>query len=113
MVTPPFQEYVSGHSAFSAAAAEVLKRYTGSDAFGASVTVAAGSSRVEPGLVPAQDITLSWPTFSAAADEAGISRRYGGIHFIEGDVVSRELGRKIGAQAYRLATDYIEGKAGD
>jgi hypothetical protein len=113
VVTPPFQEYVSGHSAFSAAAAEVLKRYTGSDTFGSSVTIAAGSSRVEPGLVPAQDITLSWPTFSAAADEAGISRRYGGIHFVQGDLESRALGRKIGAQAYSLASDYIEGKAGN
>lgn len=113
VVTPPFQEYVSGHSAFSAAAAEVLKRYTGSDAFGASVTVPAGSSRVEPGLVPARDTTLSWPTFSAAADEAGISRRYGGIHFIQGDLESRVLGRKIGLQAYGLASDYIEGRAGD
>ena len=46
VVTPPFPEFISGHSIFSAAAAEVLKRYTGSDNFGASVTVAAGSSRV-------------------------------------------------------------------
>lgn len=113
VVTPPFQEYVSGHSAFSAAAAEVLKRYTGSDAFGESVTIAAGTSRVEPGLVPAQDITLSWPTFSAAADEAGISRRYGGIHFVQGDLESRALGRKIGAQAFGKAADYIGGRAGN
>ena len=55
--TPPFAEYVSGHSTFSAAAAEVLARYTGSDALGASVTVPAGSSRVEPGTTPATDVT--------------------------------------------------------
>ncbi|GAB6194902.1 vanadium-dependent haloperoxidase [Lysobacter xanthus] len=113
VVTPPFSEYVSGHSAFSAAAAEVLKLYTGSDRFGASVTSPAGSSRVEPGLVPAHDVTLSWPTFSAAADEAGISRRYGGIHFVQGDMQSRALGRKVGAQAFALASDYISGRAGN
>ncbi len=112
VVTPPFSEYVSGHSAFSSAAAEVLKRYTGSDAFGASVMVRKGSSLVEPGLVPANDLTLSWTTFSAAADEAGVSRRYGGIHFVQGDLESRALGRKIGAQAYGLAMDYIDGRAG-
>ena len=107
VVTPPFPEFISGHSIFSAAAAEVLKRYTGSDNFGASVTVAAGSSRVEPGLVPATDLTLSWSTFSEAADEAGISRRFGGIHFIEADVQSRALGRLVGAQAYLRAQQYI------
>jgi hypothetical protein len=113
VVTPPFAEYVSGHSAFSSSAAEVLKLYTGSDYFGASVTAPAGSSRVEPGLVPAHDLVLSWTTFSAAADEAGISRRYGGIHFIDGDLEARTLGRKIGAQAYALSRAYINGTAGN
>ena len=112
-MTPPFPEYISGHSIFSSAAAEVLKRYTGSDAFGDSVTIPAGSSRVEPGLVPASNVTLSWPTFSAAADEAGVSRRYGGIHFVQGDLESRALGRKVGAQAYDLAQAYIAGTAGN
>ncbi len=113
VVTPPFAEYISGHSIFSSAAAEVLKRYTGSDSFGESVTIPAGSSRVEPGLVPATNLTLSWPTFSAAADEAGVSRRYGGIHFVQGDLESRALGRKVGAQAYDLAQAYIAGTAGN
>ena len=47
--TPAFAEYVAGHSAFSSASAEILKSFTGSDQFGASVTVLAGASRVEPG----------------------------------------------------------------
>src|SRR5205807_1257903 len=79
--TPPFPEYSSGHSNFSAAGAEILRLFTGRDVFGASVTFPAGSSRLEPGAVPADDLTLSWATFSEAADQAGISRRYGGIHF--------------------------------
>jgi hypothetical protein len=110
VVTPPFAEYVSGHSTFSAASAEVLRRYTGSDRFGASVTIAPGTSLVEPGLVPAQSITLSWPTFSDAADEAGMSRRYGGIHFEHADVQGRLIGRLIGAQAYAKAEEYWRGK---
>jgi len=77
--TPPFAEYISGHRTFSASAAEVLKLFTGSDTFGFSTTIPAGSSFVEPG-VPAQDEFMYWSTFSAAADEAGVSRRYGGIH---------------------------------
>jgi len=109
--TPAFPEFSSGHSAFSAAAAEVLRSYTGSDAFGYSVTAKAGTSRVESGAVPASDVTLAWSTFSEAADQAGISRRYGGIHFREGDVQSRAMGRKIGAQAWAKAQAYFGGFA--
>jgi hypothetical protein len=112
-ITPPFAEHVSGHSTFSSSAAEVLKLFTGSDGFPNSAVVRAGASLVEPGLVPAQDITLSWPTFSAAADEAGISRLYGGIHFRNGDLEGRKLGRKVGAQAYALSRAYIDGTAGE
>lgn len=71
VVTPPFPEYFSGHSVFSAAGAEILKSFTGSDAFGASVVIPARSSVGEPALVPASDVTLSWPTFSEAANQAG------------------------------------------
>jgi hypothetical protein len=107
VVTPPFPEYISGHSIFSMAGATVLKSFTGSDVFGNSVTIPAGASRVEPGLVPANDITLTWANFSDAANEAGISRRYGGIHFMEGDLVSRELGVKVGKLAWRKALTYF------
>ena len=112
VVTPPFAEYVSGHSIFSGSAARVLKLFTGSDRFGHSVTIRAGQSNVEGGLVPASDVTLRWRTFSDAADEAGISRRYGGIHFIDGDIQARKMGRKIGKQAWRKALTYFHGTAG-
>jgi hypothetical protein len=109
LATPPFLEYVSAHSAVSAASAEVLARFTGSDTFGASFILAAGKSTIEPGLTPATDVTLSWTTFSGAADQAGISRRYGGIHFEEGDLRARELGRQVGALAWTKAQSYITG----
>jgi hypothetical protein len=57
---PPFPEFVSGHSAFSAAGATILKKFTGSDAFGDSVSLAAGSSKIEPGVTPSKPITLRW-----------------------------------------------------
>jgi len=109
VVTPPFAEYTSGHSAFSAAAAEVLRSFTGSDDFGASVTILAGSSKFEANT-PSEDVTLSWATFSEAADEAGISRRYGGIHFAQGDLDSRAIGRKVGAKVWARAQEYFRGK---
>ena len=113
VVTPPFPEYVSGHSTFSGAGARVLSMFTASDAFGASVTVRAGTSRIEPRTAshpgtPVKDVTLSWPTFSAAAGEAGMSRRYGGIHFQSGDMHARELGREVGWDAWFKAQSYIK-----
>jgi hypothetical protein len=110
-VTPPFPEYVSGHSTFSASSAEILKSFTGSDVFGASAVVKAGSSLIEPGVTPAFDVKLSWRTFSIAAEEAGISRLYGGIHFRDGNLRGRTLGRLVGAQVWQKALTYFNGTA--
>lgn len=105
--TPPFPEYISGHSTFSAAGAEILKRFTHSDRFGDSVTFPKGSSVTEPGFTPQAPVTLSWATFTDAADQAGISRRYGGIHFELGDLVGRATGRLVADQAWRKAVSYF------
>ncbi|MBA2354779.1 MAG: vanadium-dependent haloperoxidase [Acidobacteria bacterium] len=109
--TPPFAEYVSGHSAFSAASAEVLAAFTGSDLLGLSVTFPPGSSMIEPGLTPAAPVTLTWRTFSAAADEAGMSRRMGGIHFESGDLAARVLGRQVGSLVWKASRQYFDGTA--
>ncbi|NEP72764.1 MAG: calcium-binding protein [Okeania sp. SIO2G4] len=105
--SPPFAEYVSGHSTFSAAGAEILERFTGSDDFGASVSFAAGESRFEPGVTPESPLVLEWDTFSEAADEAGISRLYGGIHFDDGDLNGRELGREVGESVWQRTQSVI------
>jgi hypothetical protein len=109
--TPPFPEYSSGHSNFSAAGAEILRLFTGSDRFGGEVTIPAGSSPVEPGIVPAGDVTLAWDTFSDAADQAGLSRRYGGIHFEQGDLDARLTGRLAARRAWAKAQAYFAGTA--
>ena len=107
--SPPFAEYTSGHSAFSAAGAEILKQFTGSDEFGASVSFAPGQSRFEPGITPQETVNLEWDTFSEAADEAGISRIYGGIHFEEGDINGRTLGREVGQEVWSQTQAFIQG----
>ncbi|WP_135505289.1 DUF6851 domain-containing protein [Roseovarius aestuariivivens] len=111
-VSPPFAEYTSGHSGFSAAGAEVLRLVTGSDDFGGSVTFAPGSTIFEQG-VPFEETTLAWDTFSDAADEAGLSRLYGGIHFTDGDLFGRQLGRTTGSDTYDLAQLFFDGTATD
>ena len=116
VVTPPFPEYVSGHSTFSAAGTRVLNGYTQNSTFGATITLKAGSSLFEPKDAthpvgtPATDVVLSWPTFNAAATEAGMSRRYGGIHFKSGDEHGRMLGTQVGAFVYSKAQNYITGR---
>jgi hypothetical protein len=60
---------------------------------------------------PAQPVVLQWETFQEAANEAGLSRRYGGIHFQDGDLQGRNMGTQIGAQAYTLAEQYWTGQA--
>jgi hypothetical protein len=105
--TPPFPEYTAGHSGAGGAGAEVMKRFTRSDHFGKSVTLPEGSSFIEPGAVPATDITLSWPTFTAASDEEGISRLFGGVHFVQGNPEGLMTGRSAGALAWYKAQIYI------
>ncbi len=109
VVTPPFPEYVSGHSTFSAAGAYILQQFTGSSAFNYAYTVPAGSSVIEPGIAPSTAITLSWATFIDAANQAGLSRQYGGIHFNKGDLDGRALGAKIASVVWNKVQSYING----
>lgn len=105
--TPPFAEYTSGHSGFSMAGAEVLKRFTNSDSFGYFYM-----QQKPLAADPFEDvigITMRWNTFTAAALDAGESRLYGGIHFYEGNVAGLELGKKVGENAYLKAEKYWQG----
>jgi len=110
--SPPFAEYTSGHSGFSAAGAAVLRAFTGSHDFGGMVAFSPGSAQFDP-TTPAEELVLAWDTFSAAADEAAISRIYGGIHFDDGDLNGRAVGSEIGDAVYALAERFWEGTATD
>ncbi|MCG9886269.1 MAG: vanadium-dependent haloperoxidase [Cyanobacteria bacterium] len=108
--TPPFAEYVSGHSTFSAAAATILQRVTGSDRFGNSFTQPAGANRFDGGVSPQQPVTLAWDTFTAAAQEAGISRLYGGIHIAAGNEAGQTLGQRVGDAVWNRAIAHLTGQ---
>jgi hypothetical protein len=111
-VTPAFAGYVSGHSAFSRAAAMILAAFTGDEYFPGGLfewTVSAGTLVHEQG--PTDDVTLQWATYFDAADEAGISRLYGGIHIPEDDVRGRELGARVGKDAWLHVQRYFTGSA--
>jgi Vanadium chloroperoxidase N-terminal domain len=109
VVTPGFPEYVSGHSTFSGAGGVVLALAFGNNgAFNAKVTIPAGSSKIETGT-PAKPVVLSWKTLDTASDEAGWSRRWGGIHFQTGDEHGRGLGKTIGYNVWKKAQLYFTG----
>jgi len=109
--TPPFPDYVSGHSTYGAAAARILTLWTGSEHFGESVMLPRGSSKIEPGVTPVQPVTLKWEAFEEAANEAGMSRRYGGIHFARADLAGRQLGRLVTDKAWHKTQGYFDGTA--
>jgi hypothetical protein len=111
VVTPPFPEYVSGHSTFTAAGRTILVLFYGTDNFNAKVTIPAGSSKIEPGITPGKTVVLSWKTLTDAADQAGMSRRWGGIHFQTGDMDGRALGKVVGYDDWNKAQTFINGTA--
>ena len=109
-VTPAFAGYLSGHSTFSRAAAEVLTRLTGSEFFPgglATHVVAAGDLEFEAG--PTAAVNLQWATYYDASDQAGLSRLYGGIHVPVDDGPGRIMGAQCGAGAWELGLMYFDG----
>ncbi len=97
--TPPFPAYTSGHSTFSGTSAKMLALVLGRDDIYFS-----GAS---PDLVnwPRQltDVTRSWPSLSACADEAGASREYGGIHWSADNVEGLKTGRRLAEYIFNNA----------
>ncbi len=111
-VTPAFPGYVSGHSTFSRAAAEIMARITGSAYFPGGLfeeTFAPGHLLLEPG--PSAPVTLQAATYFDAADQAGISRIYGGIHVTADDYAGRRVGSTVGKRAWEHAQRYFAGSA--
>jgi hypothetical protein len=108
--TPAFPGYVSGHSTFSHAAASALTHFTGSPDFPGSFhhhLIAPNSLFIDKG--PSAPVDLQWRTYADAADQAGQSRRYGGIHVEEDDYHGRQIGAAIGGAAFQLAERYWTG----
>jgi PAP2 superfamily len=98
--TPPDQDYASGHAIEGGAAAEVLKRFFGTDQIDfqdCSVTLPAGSTCSDPSAV-----RRSFASFSQAADENAYSRVLIGFHFRKSVEEGTVYGRKIGERAIDL-----------
>ena len=110
-VTPPFAGYVSGHSTYSRAAAEVLAALTGDDYFPGGMSefeIAANDFlRFEAG--PSVPMTLQWATYRDAADQCSLSRIWGGIHPPIDDIPGRLMGIEVGRDAFAEAVRHFDG----
>jgi hypothetical protein len=110
-VTPPFAGYISGHSTYSRAAAEVLTRLTGSEYFPGGMGEFPAPMNVflvfEEG--PSVNLTLQWAKFQDASDQCSLSRIWGGIHPPVDDIPGRKIGEVIGIDAFDLAEEYFLG----
>ena len=108
-VTPPFAGYVSGHSTFSRAAADVLTYFTGDNFFPGGVGEFSAPANeflvFEEG--PSEDIVLQWATYQDASDQCSLSRIWGGIHPPADDIPGRLIGIEIGLDAFNLAESYF------
>jgi hypothetical protein len=108
-VTPPFAGFVSGHSTYSRAAAEVMTLITGDEYFPGGM--GEFHARQNEFLVfeegPSVDVTLQWATYRDASDQCSLSRIWGGIHPPADDIPGRLIGEDIGIEAYNFALPYF------
>jgi hypothetical protein len=108
-VTPNFAGYVSGHSTYSRAAAELLTNLTGSPYFpgGLAEYVAPANEFLVFEDGPSVDVRLQWVSYRDASDQCSLSRIWGGIHPPCDDLPGRLMGLVIGPQAWEHATSYF------
>ncbi len=108
-VTPPFAGYISGHSTYSRAAAEVLTLLTGDPFFpgGMGEFIAKKNEFLVFEEGPSMDIKLQWATYRDASDQTSLSRIWGGIHPPADDIPGRLIGMEIGVEAFNFATSYF------
>ena len=111
-VTPPFAGYVSGHSTFSRAAAEVLTLLTGDEFFpgGMGEFFCKQNEFLVFENGPSMDVTLQWATYRDASDQCSLSRIWGGIHPPTDDIPGRKMGIEIGVSAFDYSEKYFTGQ---
>ncbi len=112
-VTPAFPGFISGHSTFSRAGAEVLASLTGSPYFpgGFGEYVAPKDTFLTFEHGPTTEVRLQWASYYDAADQAGQSRLWGSIHIPPDDFAGRRVGHQVGLDAVAHASEYFAGKA--
>lgn len=107
-VTPPFPGFISGHSTFSRAAAEVLAKVTGSEYFPNGLGEFKAPRLVFESSSDVKEFNFQWATYYDASDSSGESRIYGGIHAEYDDLPGRRIGAILGQRAVQTANELFQ-----
>lgn len=108
--TPDHPEYPSGSTALCAAEAQSVRRFLGTDEVTIRIPRSKGSSVVEPQVTPHEDMALSWSSWTDWTRDCGLSRFWGGVHFMPAIEASWDMGRRIGDRAFVFVRAHIDGE---
>ncbi len=108
--TPPFAGYISGHSTFSTASAEILTYISGSPYFPNGLKTMTATKNEFLGFEegPSETLTLQWATFYDAAIETCLSRVWGGIHPPVDDIEGRKVGKKVAENSIKFSKKFFK-----
>ena len=102
-------EYPSATASICAAHAQVMRRLHGDENFDFSINIQAGSSRIEPGFTPQNDLVLHWTSWSDFENDCGQSRLWSGVHFPDAIPAGIKIGHEIGDITYDFVQNLLEG----
>ncbi|TMQ92007.1 hypothetical protein ETD83_28365 [Actinomadura soli] len=103
-------EYPSGSSSMCESHAQAARRFIGGDKIEITLPKAKGSSLVEPGVTPKNDITLRWDSWTSFAKDCRMSRVWGGVHFRAATENVMQYGPKVGDLSYEFIQRKIQGR---
>lgn len=106
-------EYPSGSACVCEAQAQAMRRYTGTDELNWVIDFPAGSSRIEPGMTPAEDLQVTIATWTEFAETCGDSRVWAGVHFWPSIEASAEVCGAVGDATYEYFASLLDGAAAE
>jgi len=110
--TPDHAEYPSGSTFLCSAHAQSARRFLGTDEISYTRSYAKGSSVLEPGVTPARDLVLSWKSWTDFNHDCGMSRLWGGPHFLSSIEAAWKTAPQFGDLAYEFVQRHVKGQAG-
>ncbi|WP_346618885.1 vanadium-dependent haloperoxidase [Blastococcus montanus] len=110
LTTADHPEYPSGSAALCLAYAQAARRFLGTDQIDITLPRMKGSSFVEPGVTPANDLVLHWDTWTDMANDCSLSRFWAGVHFRSSIENTAQYATGIGDAAYTFIQNKLGGR---
>ncbi|WP_328935976.1 MULTISPECIES: DUF6851 domain-containing protein [unclassified Streptomyces] len=105
-------EFPSAFTALCSAQAQAARRFLGDDILDWTHAIPAGTAQTEPGLVPADDLKLTWETWTAFENDCAASRVWAGVAFPATAQDSIPFGAQFGDLAHEFIQRHIDGDTG-